>query len=145
MRKPVYTILSAAIVIVASASIASGATAVKCGHLYQPHCTNPVVSGLTVSPGCHHPGSVFHLPALTVKAVAGLKRVTITVHSTGRTILAINLHGVRTKRISGVTFSTKGLKSGAHVITIRVVDVRGKVSTKLLPFAICRPKPMTTG
>jgi hypothetical protein len=142
----VYTILGAAIVIAATASIASGASAVKCGHLYQPTCKNPAVSGLVVSVGCHHPGSVFHLPAVTVRAVAGLKKVTITVHSKGRTVLTLNnLHGVRTKRISGVTFSTKGLRSGAHAITLTVVDVRGKVTRKILPFAICKPKPITTG
>ena len=86
------------------------------------------------------------MPPLTVRAVAGIQSVTIVVHSQPRTIVHLtNLHGAQQKTFKGLTINTHGLSSGVHTVIVTVVDTRGKRATKVIPFAICRPKPQTPG
>jgi hypothetical protein len=148
MSKFACTVLGTVAVVVAIAGTALGASsAVKCGHLYQPKCKAPVVSGKTVTVKCHKVGTTFTVPKLTLRAVAGLKSINITVHSRPRTLLSLtHLHGATVKVIRNLTVNTKGLKSGPHVIVVRVTDLRGVTTAQILPFAVCvPPKPITTG
>jgi hypothetical protein len=148
MSKFAYTVLGTVAVVVAIAGTALGASsAAKCGHLYQPKCKKPAIGGKTVTVKCHKVGTTFTVPTLTLRAVAGLKSITITVHSTPRTLLALtHLHGATQKVIHNLRVNTRGLAKGPHVIVVKVVDLRNATATQLLPFAVCvPPKPRTTG
>jgi hypothetical protein len=147
MRRVFSAIAGVSVVVAIAASAASGANnAVKCGHLYQPACKPPAIQHRTVSVGCHKPGAAFTLPSITVSAVAGLKKVTVTVHSRARTILTLShFNGARHRNLTGLTINTHGLGSGAHVIFVTVIDTRGKKTVQAIPFAICKPKPRTAG
>jgi hypothetical protein len=147
MAKVVSTVLGTVAVIVALTGIAQGAAAGKCGHLYQPHCKPPHVGGVHISVKCHSFGTKFKVPPVKLTAVAGLRSITVTVHSKQRTVLTIhNLHGATSKTISGLVVSTAGLRSGAHTITFKAVDVRGVATRVVFPFAVCKqPVPRTTG
>lgn len=137
----------AVIVVLASSAFGAG-SAVKCGHLYQPKCKKPVVSGKTVTVKCHKFGSTFVVPKLTLRAVAGLKSISITVHSTPRKLLLLtSLHGATLKVIHNLAIKTAGLKAGPHLIIVKVTDVRNVTTTQIIPFAVCKapPKPVTTG
>jgi hypothetical protein len=145
MRRVIYTLAGAVGVIAATASIAAGASPAKCGTLYTSPCRLPTLTPFIVSVACHAPASVIHLPSFTAAANAGIRRITITVHSKTVTILSVNGNGATKKKISGVTINTAGLSAGSHTITIKVVDVRGKSTTTTYHFAICKPKPIFTG
>ena len=145
MRKVLYTSMGAAAVVIASASIAAAASPALCGTRYTPRCTGPTISHIPVSVACHAPASKIHLAAFTASANAGIKKITVTVHSQTVTILSVNGNGAKKKTISGLTINTVGLAAGAHTITIKVVDNRGKTVTTTYHFAICKPKPIFTG
>jgi hypothetical protein len=148
MAKFAYAVLGTVAVVVAVAGAAFGASgAAKCGHLYQPKCKKPAIGGKTVTVKCHKVGTTFTVPTLTFRAVAGLKSITITVHSKPRTLLALtNLHGATVKTIRNLRLNTKGLRSGPHAIVVQVTDLRNVTTSEVIPFALCvPPKPITTG
>lgn len=145
MRKVLYTVGGAAAIAAATASIAAGATGAQCGTRYTPRCTLPNITTIPVSVACHAPGSVLHLAAFTASANAGIKRITVTVHSAGTTVYSASGNGSRRKTVSGVTIRTAGLATGRHTITITVVDDRGKKTSRTYHFVICKPKLIFTG
>lgn len=134
----------AAAIAAATASIAAGATGAQCGTRYTPVCTIPTIH-FNINVACHAPGAVIHLAPITLAANAGIKRITVTVHSAGTTVYSASGNGVRRKTVSGVVIRTAGLATGRHSIVITVVDDRGKKVTTTYHFAICRPKPIFTG
>ncbi|MEA2198036.1 MAG: hypothetical protein QOJ25_2087 [Solirubrobacteraceae bacterium] len=145
MRKVLYTSVGAIAVVVATASIAAAASPALCGTRYTPRCTSPFISHIPVSVACHAPASVIRLASFTASANAGIKKITVTVHSKAKTVYSASGNGAKKKTVSGVTINTAGLNAGAHTITIKVVDQRGKTTTTTYHFAICKPKPIFTG
>jgi hypothetical protein len=137
--------IGAVAVVAATASMAGAASPALCGTRYTPVCTNPAISHIPVSVACHAPASVIHLATFTASANAGIKRITVTVHSKTVTVYSVSGNGAKRKTVSGVTIRTAGLAAGAHTITIKVVDNRGKTVTTTYHFAICKPKPIFTG
>jgi hypothetical protein len=126
---------------VGAVGVASGASTVKCGGLYQPSCTNPTIA-TTISAKCHKVGSTIRLPAIVIKSNAGLKTISISLKGRKKPIKVYkNLNSATKKTVGGITINTKGLKPGAHTITIKVTDSRGKTVTKTVRIAICVPKP----
>jgi hypothetical protein len=126
---------------VGAVGVASGASTVKCGGLYQSACSPPTIA-TTISAKCHKVGSTIRLPAIVIKSTAGLKTITISLKGRKKPIKVYkNLNSALRKTVGGITISTKGLKPGAHRITIKVTDTRGKTVTKTVRIAICVPKP----
>ena len=81
MRRVMYIVAgmaAAASVTVGAVSVASGANTVKCGGLYQPTCIAPSIA-TTISTTCRKEGTILRVPAITIKANAGLKEIKITV------------------------------------------------------------------
>jgi hypothetical protein len=145
MRRVLYMSVGVVAAIVATASIAAAASPALCGTRYTPVCTAPNISHIPVSVACHAPASKIHLAAFTASANAGIKKITVTVHSKTVTVLSESGHGAKKKTIRGLTINTAGLAAGAHTITIKIVDNRGKTVTTTYHFAICKPKPVFTG
>jgi hypothetical protein len=132
---------AAAAISVGAVSVASGANTVKCGGLYQPTCISPTIS-TTISTTCRNEGTILHVPAITIKANAGLKKIVITVKGRKKPIKVYNnLNSATSKRVGGITINTHGLKPGSHTIVIKVTDTRGKTVTKTYRIAICAIKP----
>lgn len=132
---------AAASVTAGAVSVASGANTVKCGGLYQPTCIAPSIT-TTISTTCHKEGTTIHIPAITIKANAGLKEIEITVKGRKKPVKVYkNLNSATSKRVGGITINTHGLKPGAHTVMITVIDTRGKKVTKTYRIAICTIKP----
>jgi hypothetical protein len=144
VRRVMYIVAGMAAVVavtVGAVSVASGANTVKCGGLYQPTCLSPSIA-TTISTTCHKEGTRIHIPAITIKANAGLKEIEITVKGRKKPVKVYrNLNSATSKRVGGITVNTHGLKPGAHTIMITVIDTRGKKVTKSYRIAICTIKP----
>lgn len=144
MRRVMYMVVgvvAAGAVAVGAVGVASGANTVKCGGLYQPVCTSPTIV-TRISTTCHKLGATVHIPAITIKANAGLKEIEITLKGRSKPIKVYkNLNSATTKTVGGITVNTHGLKTGAHTIMITVIDTLGKKTTKAYRIAICKIKP----
>jgi hypothetical protein len=144
VRRVMYMVAgmaAAAAVTVGAVGVASGANTVKCGGLYQPTCKSPTIV-TTISTTCHKEGTTIHIPAITIKAIAGLREIEITVKGSKKPVKVYkNLHSATSKKVGGITVNTHGLKPGAHTIMIKVIDTRGKTVTKSYRIAICTIKP----
>jgi hypothetical protein len=135
-------VAAAATMMVGAAGIASGANTVKCGGTYQPACAPPNIIPIVITTTCHKEGTTIHIPKFTVTAIAGIKTITISVKGRKKPVKTYkNLNSAQKKTIGGLTVSTAGLKPGAHTITIKVTDTRGKTFSRTLHIAICTPKP----
>jgi hypothetical protein len=154
MRKLMFMLMGAALVVALGSTSASGAGRIRCKvpPKHTPpsqrglYCQNPTVNvGLNVS--CRRPGTSFQMQTITASANAGVSRVQVIVRSTPQTVFDKHypnspLHVV----INGVTISTAGLGTGPHTVTVIVTDARGKRVSKTVHFAVCPPPPpQTTG
>jgi len=137
-----YAVLSvgATLAITAGAvSVASGASTVKCGGLYQPTCSAPTIAA-KITTRCHQAGTRVPVPKITIKSTAGLKSITVLFG--GVTVKKYrNLNSATAKTLGGLSVSTTGLKPGAYKLTVKVTDTRGMKSTKTERIAICTATP----
>ncbi len=147
MRKIIVTFAMAAAL---SVGLASGALAAprashaRCGTTYTPSCTKPRVSYKRPSPRCVKLGPLYKLPNIKFVSNAGLREIQVLMGKSLKTIKFKKL-GPTQYVLKGFKVHTTGLITGAHQITIRVKDVRGKTVTKQLRFSICASKPVFTG
>lgn len=142
MRRFTYLLIGAAAVMAVAVGAASGASAIKCGGLYQPHCAAPQIKPPTLSANCHKTGARIHVPPIRVTSVAGLKSIIVTVQGQHKPLASYKkLHSARSKTIRGLVINTAGLRTGVHTVTIKVTDVRNKTRTRSLRLAICKIKP----
>jgi hypothetical protein len=122
--------------------VASGAPTIKCGHLYQPACTAPVIAPVSINASCNKTGTILHLPNVRITSSAGLKKITVTVAGRKKPIATYtNLHSATVKVLRGLTVNTHGLKPGEHSIVIKATDNRNVTRTETLHLAICKIKP----
>jgi hypothetical protein len=148
LRKAIATVVVAVGLIAALAGSASAVVHPRCGTKYSevPNCTPPKLTYKTPSPGCVTAGPSYKLPTLTVTSVPGIRRIHIVL-SDPKTLYSKSFAGIGPQQyaVKGVKVSTKGLKAGAHHVTITVTDVKGKSLSKKLRFAICKSTPVFTG
>jgi hypothetical protein len=117
------------------------AAAALCGTLYTPPCRPP--SGTVISiPSCRNTGAILNFP-ITASANAGLRSVMVRMGST--TVKNFTFTGRPTHKSVAVSVNTHGFKPGLYTLTVKVTDVRGKNTTRLAHFTICKPKPVFTG
>jgi len=145
----------------AASSNAKGKT---CGTLYTPPCkakpkkkhkhkpkpkpkptTKPKLTNTPLSPGCKTAGPAYKLPTFTFVSNAGIRKIKVVFAS--KTVKAFTFKGKGPKqfKLNGVRVPTKGLKAGAHNVTVAAVDVKGKSVSKTVRFTICKAKPVFTG
>ena len=145
MRRLILTLVGAATVALGVASLASGATVVRCkpGTL-TVICTRPVLISPPFGVACHVGGTRVTLPTVRISANAGIRSITITLN--GHTIKTFHFKGIGklTKTISGLAISTAGLSQGLQTVTIVVKDITGKTTRVTRRFTIC-PPPKFTG
>jgi hypothetical protein len=148
LRKAIATVVVAVGCIAALAGSAFAVTAPRCGTKYSEFtkCTPPKVHYNTPSPGCVNAGPSYKLPTMTFTSVAGIRKIHITLNDP-TTIYSKSFAGLGPQQytVKGVKVKTRGLKAGAHHVTIAVTDVKGKSLSRTLRFAICQAKPIFTG
>lgn len=151
MRRFSLTVAGVVVLAALTAGMASGrsssharpALAVKCGTLYTPPCTPPVLN-VKIPPACKHKGSTISIP-ITEKSNAGLKSLTVKFGT--KTVLSAKYStSPQSKSYADVPVSTAGLKSGVvYSITIKMVDTKNRVKNATLHFTICKTTPIFTG
>jgi hypothetical protein len=151
MRRLIFMLVGATAALAATAGIAAGAGPIKC-KVAPPgtpaiqlalYCQNPQLTVGPVSVVCHAPGASIRLPAIKVRANAGIARITVSVD--GRTIRTFKYNTGPTSKTVRVTVRTVGLRAGVHTVRITTVDNRNKRVSTTRRFAICRPVPHFTG
>jgi len=118
----------------------------KCGTgTYAVACTSPKVStSSSLKPGCVNSGTSVKLPTFSFTANAGIKKITVTI--TKRTLKTVSPKGEPTTyKLKNVAVPTVDLASGAHSVTVKVTDGKGKTASKTLHFSVCVAKPVFTG
>ncbi len=143
MRKVLSTLLIAGALVFAVTSLASGAQGARCGTLYTHKCTKPVITVRKLSSKCRAPSSTFTLPTIKVYAIAGIRRIKITLGSTVLKSKRFKGLGPQSYTIRHLKISTVDLKAGGHTIKVFVKDVKGKTATRRLHFSVCSPPPFT--
>lgn len=142
MRRLILMLVGVTAALAVMVGAASGASTVKCGHLYQPHCTAPVIAPISINASCQKTGKIIHLPNVKITSTAGLKKITVTLAGRKKPIATYtNLHSATVKVLRGLTVNTHGLKPGEHSIVIKATDTRNKTRTETLHLAICKIKP----
>jgi hypothetical protein len=144
MRKVLSTLLIACALVFAAASLASGATAKRCGTLYKPPCTKPTIKVRPIPPACKPPRSTFTLPIIKFHSIAGIRKITVSIGSTFLYEKTFKGSGPTNYTVKGIKVHTKPLKTGAQKIKIFVKDIGGRTRTKFLRFTVC-PPPRFTG
>jgi hypothetical protein len=162
LRKAISVIVIACAFVAGASGVAdaTGSHAKTCGTLYTPACkakpkkkhkpkpkpptTKPKVT-VPMSPGCKNAGQADTLPTFTFVSNAGLRKIKVVFQS--KTLKVFNFKGKGPKqfKLIGVRVPTKGLKAGAHNVTVTAADVKGKSVSKTLRFTICQAKPVFTG
>jgi hypothetical protein len=151
MRKFSLTVAGVVVLAGFTASMALGksaprarpAQASKCGTLYTPPCTPPVLN-THIPPACKPKGSTISVP-VSVKSNAGIKSLTLKFGS--KTIKSVKYsNGPTSKSFADIPVSTAGLKSGVvYSITVKMVTLNHKTKTTTLHFTICATAPIFTG
>lgn len=144
MRKVLSTLLIASALVLAAASLASGATAKRCGTLYKPPCTKPTIKVRPIPPACKPPNSTFTLPIIKFHSIAGIRKITVSIGSKFLYKKTFKGRGPTNHTVKGLKVHTKGLKAGGHRVKIFVKDIGGRTATKFLRFTVC-PPPKFTG
>ena len=149
MRKVIFALMGAVVVIGAMASLASGASRpphghaalVKCGTLYTPTCKAPSAVVASIA-ACKAAGATVNFP-IALSANAGIRNVAVKFR--GKTIKSVSYSGQPTKKHLTAGVHTAGLKPGIYSVSVKITDVRGKSKTSLAHFSVCEPKPVFTG
>jgi hypothetical protein len=156
LRKAIATVVVAFAVAGGASGVATAArphvSTKKCGTKYTPACkktpqvfTKPSIKTPPVSPKCVSTGGTYKLPKITFTASAGIRRVQVREGS--RTIKVITFKGSGRTRysLSGLTVRTSGLGSGAHQLSVKITDARGRSASKTVRFSVCVATPVFTG
>lgn len=144
MRKVLSTLLIAGAMILAAASLASGASGKRCGTTYTKPCTKPVITTHAIPPSCKAPGKSFTLPTIKFSSNAGIRKIKITLGSKVLKSKTFSGRGPTHYTVKGLKVSTKGLK-GSHTIKVFIKDVNGRTASRTLRFHVCTVKPVFTG
>ena len=172
MRKAISTIVIACAFVAGASGVADAASSnakaagsfakgKKCGTLYTPACvkkhkkhkkpkpkpkptTAPKVTNAPTV-GCKSAGPADKLPTITFVSNAGLRKIKVVFEAKTLKVVTFKGKGPGQFKLNGVRVPTKGLKAGAHNVTVAAVDVKGKSVSKTLRFTICQAKPVFTG
>lgn len=144
MRKVLSTLVIACAMVVATTSLATGATTKHCGTLYTPRCKKPVITTRHLPATCKKPSSTFTLPNIHVYAIAGIRKITVSIGSTVLYKKTFKGTGTQNYTIRHLKVHTRGMSTGGHTIKIVAKDVNGRTTTHDLRFTVC-PPPKFTG
>lgn len=131
-------------VALAATSLASGATTKHCGTLYTPKCKKPVITTRHLPGRCDAPTKTFTLPAIHDYAIAGLRKVEVTLGSKVLFEKTFKGTGTQSYTIRHLKVHTASLASGGHTLKIKATDVNGRTTTRTERFTVC-PRPRFTG
>lgn len=150
MRKLAYVIAIGAATFSVAAVVASASTphrVLRCKSGSSSNiCLAPTTAIKPMSAACHKVGKRVKLSKITVKANAGIRRITITLDGKTVKVYRFKGKGPTQKVIAGFKIKTAGLKSGVHTVKVKTVDTRGKSSSRSRNIAICKAiKPVFTG
>lgn len=152
MRKAISTVVVACAFVAGAAGVASasavrahGSTKKRCGTKYTPACTTPKITNKPVSPKCVDVGSTYVVPTITLTSNSGIRKVQVQEGSHSLKSVTFKGQGVTQYSIKSLGLSTTGLASGAHSLSVKVTDIRGRSASKTFHFSICVATPVFTG
>lgn len=144
MRRAIAAVVVAGTIVAVIPTVASGVSA-RCGTTYTTPCTVPKVHYKLPPAACTAAGRYYNLPRITVTSNSGIR--VILVRYGNHTILRKTFTGLGPTQyiLKGLRLRTRHIKAGAHRISIKVTDVRGKSTSRTLRFAVCKSTPVFTG